>query len=726
MPIRVRIDGREVSLDKPTTILNAARRAGVDIPSLCYDERLEPYGSCRLCLVNVKGRGLVTACTTRVEDGMEVETETPEIARHRVQILSMLAERYPAEGGSPGRLGELLRRYGVSPRGGEDPRLVDDRHPWIRVDLNRCVLCFNCVRVCEGYIGRLIWRALYRGQQTLVMPETGSLSTSSCISCRACVDVCPSGAIVDKVMFASRPASWGETACSLCSLSCPLKVGFEDGRPIYVEGRRDLVPYAGECLRGRYHWEDLVYVPERPRGPRARGGPGPWRQASWDEALSYAAEGLRKALSDGGPSSVGVIVSSRLPAEAYYLSQLLARAGLGTNNVDAAYSLMGAPVSELAPIGGPLPTLRLDDLAADTFVVVGELEEWHPALASAIRRASLQGESRLVLVSPEGDKLSGAADVHLQARRGSEAHALRAVEAAAVERGVADLGSASRLIPDVHSLVMYLRSVGLDRAAREAGVDPAQAAEAAALSSSGRTVMVLELDGTPGVAQESLRLAALTGVTGRPGSGLVPLLSYFDNVEASYFGVTPRALPGGRGLEETSEVGRALGLRMPEGEGMGAAEMVEAARDGRMKALVVVGGDLASPSPMREAVLEALYRVPLVVSLAPVAGAGTEHASHVHMPTASHVEEEGVYVAVDGRLTLARGTKVYGGALRSWEALSRLLNALGVRRPYASSLSVWDELRSVVTALSGLTYEAVASGRARVDLRGSSLRARPA
>jgi len=181
--------------------------------------------------------------------------------------------------------------------------------------------------------------------------------------------------------------------------------------------------------------------------------------------------------------------------------------------------------------------------------------------------------------------------------------------------------------------------------------------------------------------------------------------------------VGPSALPGGRRLSEAGELSKAWGVEVPGQEGMTAPEMIEAARDGRMKALVIVGGDLASPSPLREGVLEALYRVPFVVSLSPVAGVGVEYASHVHVPLASHVEEEGVYVSVDGRLTLARGTKTFRGSVRSWEVLARLLVLMGYPRAYPSARDLWDELRSLDPALSGLSYEAIASGSARVELR---------
>lgn len=714
MPVKVIIDGREVVLEKPTTILNAARRAGIDIPSLCYDERLSPYGSCRLCLVEVKGRGLVTACTTYVQDGMEVSTETPEVVEHRKVILGMLAERHPRD--ARGRLAELFKRYGVEPGGEERPELVDDSHPLLRFDFSRCVLCYSCVRVCDEYIGRLIWRAMYRGQQTVVIPETGKFGTSSCISCRACVDVCPSGAIVDKVMSSSVPDRWGETACSMCSLSCPVRVGLSGSRPVYVDGDRGQLPFSAECLKGKYHWEDLVYVPERPEGPRVRSN-GLWSKAGWDDALKAVAQGLREAVRDGGPSSVGVIVSSRLTAEAYYLSQLLARAGLGTNNVDTASTLLPS-TGELTPIGGPLPTVPFTAVQdADVIVTIGQVEEYHPALASAIRRQSLQGYSRLVVISTKDDKLSRFADVFVESGQEHMQAAVRAVEASLAEGGRVDVAGASKYLPGAASLALSLRSLGGSRASRQAGVDEgAVRAAAETIASAGRLVIVSELDGTPGVASESLSLAALSGALSREGSGLLPLLSYFDNYEAVAFGVSPSRLPGGLRLDEARGLEGAWKASVPGEPGMSSAEMIEAARDGRLRALVIIGYDLASPSPMRESILEAMSRVPLVVSISPAAGVGVSYASKFHLPLASHVEEEGVYVSADGRLTLARGNVVINNAMRGWEVASRLLEALGYQRRYSSSRDAWDELRSLVKAPLP-DYDSMARGPAKVDLR---------
>ena len=719
MPIRLRVDGREVVLERPTTILNAARAAGVDVPSLCYDERLDPYGSCRLCLVEVKGRGLVAACTTPAEDGMEVETETPEVVRHRRQILSMLAERYPA-GQAPGRLGELLRRYGVEPSGVEDPRLVDDRHPWIGVDLNRCVLCFNCVRACEGYVGRLIWRAAYRGRQTLVIPETGSLSTSSCISCRACVDVCPSGAIFDKVMASARPTAWGQAACSLCSVSCPVRVGYEGDRPVYVEVVNDGAgPSAAGCLKGRYRWEDLVYVPERPQASLLRRD-GRLVPVSTDEALDEVARALREAARED-PRSVGVIVASRLPMEAYYLAQLVARVGLGTNNVDVAASLLPSYREAVELAGSPLSTMPLERLSRSRTIVVvgGGLEEAHGGLGHFVRLRALHGEARLVLVAPEGDRLASAADVHLAT--GELAGALRALESALVDLGLARPTAGGG---ELSSRAFSLRGRHRDLSS-SAGLDVRVVEEAARLISDGPTSFVLELNDEEGVYREAYVLAELSGNIGREGAGVVPLLSAYDNAEGSLAGVAPDRLPGLVGLEERGRFEEAWRARVPDEPGMSTGEILEAAAEGRMRALLVVG-ELASPSRLREQILEALRRVPFVATVGPLASTTTLSASRAHLLSASHVEEEGVYMAVDGTLRLAKGTRARAPAMRAWEIMSSLLSRLGHWRRYGSASEAWDELRSLVPWLSGATYERLSAGPLRALPRsGEGIGPRP-
>lgn len=708
MPVRVVIDGREVVLEKPTTILNAARSAGIDIPSLCYDERLEPYGACRLCLVEVKGRGLVTSCTTKVEDGMEVLTETEQVREARREILKMIAKRYPPTS-APNRVLELMKRYGVEPSGAENPRLVDERHPWIRVDLGRCVLCFNCVRACEGYIGRLIWRTLYRGAQTIVMPETGSLATSSCISCRACVDVCPSGAIVDKVMASARPASYGETACAMCSVSCPLRVGYSDGSPAYVEGLTGELGFAAAgCLKGRYHWEDLVYSPERPSSSLARRG-ARLSPVSSEEALDLVAGELRKAAAES-PRSVGIIIASRLPMEAYYLAQLVARAGLGTNNVDVAASLAPATSEAIELSGSPLSTMALSDIYKSRTIVVvgGGLEDNHGALGYAARVQSLRGRARLVLVAPEGDKLSSAADVHLET--GDLAGALRAVESALVDLGLA------RAEGPAAARAFRLRGRHRELA-KSLGLEPRDVEEAARLVADGPAAFLLELGcSAEGAYREAYGLAELSGNLGREGAGVVPLLSAYDNAEGVLAGASPDRLPGMAGLGERGRFESAWRARVPEEPGMSAAEMLEAAAEGRMRALLVVG-ELASPSELRDEILAALYKVPFVATAGPVAGTTAQSASKVHLLTASHVEEEGVYMAVDGTLRLARGTRARGGAMRAWEVMASLLSRLGHWRRYSSAAEAWDEMRSLVPWLSAATYERLSAGPLRASPR---------
>lgn len=705
MVVKLNIDGREVALLKPVSILEAARSVGIDIPSLCYDERLGAYGSCRLCIVEADGK-LVTSCTTQVRDGMVVRTETEEVKRIRTQLLKMLAERYPAKAVSSRAL-ELMKRYGVEPQGQELPELTDSRHPWIQVDLSKCVLCYNCVRVCENYIGRLIWRTVYRGKQVMVMPETGSLSTSSCISCRACVDVCPSGALTDKVMAFSRPDSYASSVCSLCSVSCPIRVGYQGGKPVYVEGVGQ--PSASSCLKGKYHWEDYVYVPERPGQARLRQD-GRLRPVDLEEAAAEVAKELRKAVNDGGPGSVGVIVASRLPMEAYYLAQMVARAGLGTNNVDSAFTLhSSAPASELEEaLGTHMATMPLEDLAiSSTIVVVGPVEDLHPAAGYMARRASLQGSARLVLIAPEDDKLANAADVHIAVKSGDEAATLEALEAAIAESG-ASLSGPRWAVETVASRRGLLRSL-----AGRLGVRPEDLVKAARYIAEGPTAFLLELDGSPWVAREAAAIALATGNVGRRGSGVIPLYSYYDSPEASIMGVTPSSVPGG----DVVRLEKLTGLRPPEGEGMGAREMLEAARDGRMRALLIIGQlDMASQSPQREWILEALQRTPFVATLSTTAGPTALYASRIHIPIASHVEEEGVYMGVDRSLTLAEGAPRPQGVMRAWEAMASLLSLLANRR-YQSARQAWDEARSLVPGLEAASYELIRRlGRAKYPL----------
>ena len=274
------------------TVLDALRAAGADVPTLCHDDRLEPYGGCRLCIVQVAGlERPVAACTTPLDDGMRIETHTPEIEALRRTLLKLIAGSYPAAAyerdpdGTP--FHACLRQYGLEDelRGRPDSAERDDSHPYILVDMSRCIACFRCVRIGDELQGQFVWRAWDRGDRTRIRPDGPTLLESSCVSCGACVDTCPSGALEDRSRRElGAPTGWGRTTCPYCGTGCELSVGTREGRIVTVRPVDGAPVAKGHlCVKGRYAF-GFVTAKDCVTAPMIRRD-GVWQTVSWDEAI---------------------------------------------------------------------------------------------------------------------------------------------------------------------------------------------------------------------------------------------------------------------------------------------------------------------------------------------------------------------------------------------------------------------------------------------------------
>ncbi len=341
--VRVTIDGRETVVPGGTTILNAARGCGIDIPSLCADPRLEPFAACRLCLVEVEGnaRGPVTACTVAVAEGMVVATETPELAEQRKVLIDLLLSDHRFDclvcdqaGGC--RLQDLAYRYGVGDtsykgeRRSYDPR---DDNPFIAYDPGKCVLCGRCVGICEQVQGCLVLDFADRGFPSLVTTSFGrSMVETNCELCGNCVSACPTGALQDKKSI-SCGRTWQttmtETTCPFCGCGCTIELHVNDGEVVRVTAPLEKGANEGNlCVKGRYGFQFIGH-PERLTTPLVRRD-GELQPATWDEALGLVAERLVAIRDEHGPDALAGFASARCTNEENYLFQKLMRAVIGT------------------------------------------------------------------------------------------------------------------------------------------------------------------------------------------------------------------------------------------------------------------------------------------------------------------------------------------------------------------------------------------------------------
>ena len=344
--ISLTIDGCRVEVPAGTTVLEAAARAGIAIPTLCHDAELSSVGACRLCVVEISGmRNLPPACVTLASEGMQVKTASPAVIEARRTILELLLAGHPqdcllCDKAGDCRLQDYAYLYGVrsSPFAGEKHAYpVCDSHPFILRDPNKCILCGKCVRVCAEVQGRGVIDFAYRGFDTRVIPAFDlPLEEAACVSCGSCVAVCPVGALMPREMQ-GQGRSWERqkvrTVCPYCGTGCTVELNVKDGRVVGVTSTPE-----GEvngrhlCAKGRFGY-GFIHHPERLQRPLIRKGQE-FVEASWDEALRLVAEKFGEVKAGYGPDALAVLTSARCTNEENFLVSKFARAVLGTNNVD--------------------------------------------------------------------------------------------------------------------------------------------------------------------------------------------------------------------------------------------------------------------------------------------------------------------------------------------------------------------------------------------------------
>jgi formate dehydrogenase alpha subunit len=719
--IKLRIDDREIKAADGQTVLEAARDAGIYIPSLCHSPDLKPYGGCRTCVVEIdKMRGLPTACTTPVAEGMVVRTETPALADARRAVLDLLLAEHPLDCLSCVKnqrceLQEVAAWLGFTERKlphSNRAQAVDDSNPFFKLDRNYCVLCARCTRACDEITGNNAIEIVGRGYDSRVGTVADRpIVETNCRSCGECVAHCPVAALVSKDYV--KPDSTVSTICPYCGVGCGIKLELRGGRIVSVSGDESNPSSKGHlCVKGRYGIKEFVHHPDRLTAPLVK-REGSFAEISWDEALEHVCSKLARYQ----PNEVAVIASAKATNEENYLIQKFARVALGTNNVDHSARLCHAPtVAGLAAaFGSGAMTNSIGDLkdAACFFLLGANTSETHPVIGFDLKQAVKNG-AKLIVANPIKIPLVRYADIFLQHNPGSDVMLLSAMCKIILDEGLSDRDFIAARAEGFEALADSLKDFDLDHAAVVTGVPIDDMCAAARLYAVNKPAAIFyamgitqHSHGTDNVSAVA-NLALLTGNLGKPGAGVNPLRGQ-NNVQGSCdMGALPDVFPGYQKVSDAvakAKFEAAWGIPLSAEPGLTLLEIIEAIDHKKIKALYLVGENLMLSDPDINRLKKALTKLELLVAQ-DIFRSETAELAHVIFPSSSFAEKDGTFTNTERRVQrVRRAINPIGRSKPDWWITNELGKRLGGKGfNFSSPEQIFNEMRALTPQYAGLTY----------------------
>ncbi len=737
--VTVEIDGSPVTVRAGSTVMRAARESGVDVPKLCATDSLKPFGSCRLCVVEIEGRkGYPASCTTPVEDGMKVHTNTPAVDKLRRNIVELYLSDHPRDcltgsGHIDCELRDMAATVGLSEvRYGPDganhlDAPVDDSNPYFNFDPSQCIVCSRCVRACDEVQGTFALSIEGRGFASKVAASMGeAFFDSECVSCGACVQACPTPALIEKsIVENGEPDRSVLTTCAYCGVGCSFKAELKGNQVVrmtpYKYGDAN---HGHSCVKGRFAWGYASHK-DRVLDPMIRESTNdPWRKVSWDEAIQYAAQRFKDIQAKYGRKSIGGITSSRCTNEEVWLVQKLVRAAFGNNNVDTCARVCHSPTGYglKQTVGTSAGTQPFDSVMdADVIMVIGaNPTEAHPVFASQMKRRLRQG-AKLIVVDPRRIGLVRspriAADFHLPLLPGTNVPMINAFGHVIVSEGLVDEAYVKERC-DVEAFEAWkdfiLQPENSPEVVSESTGVPAEDIRAAArlYGKADRAAIYYGL----GVTEHSqgstmvigmANLAMATGNLGFTGCGVNPLRGQ-NNVQGSCdMGSFPHELPDYRPIGDDAVRGsfeKHWGVTLDAVPGYRIPNMFDAAIAGDYKAMYIQGEDLAQSDPNTKHVEAALSSLECVV-VQDLFLNETAKFAHVFLPGTSFLEKDGTFINAERRINRVRPVIEPQQGKAEWLITQELAQAMGYPMNYASQAEIMDEIAELTPSFRGVSFE---------------------
>jgi formate dehydrogenase alpha subunit len=722
----------KVEFGEGSTILDAAQKAGVFIPTLCRDPDIPPSGVCRLCVVEVEGQpGLVAACSTPALEGMRLNVESERTIHARKTTLELILSG--AGGKTAGDykgtvFGGLLERYGVHsspfpPRNAKGGRRIY-KNPLFTADFSKCVLCRRCVATCAQRMGYGAVAVAGNGSASFISPSLpAGYKESGCVFCGNCVGACPSGALVEN--WRAKPdkdVRTAKTICPYCGTGCGLVAHVSGGRVIGVEGDPAHPVSRGDlCVKGRFAFA-FIHHKDRLAAPLIRRGKGGRRvKTSWEEALAHTAGRILEIRDKYGPGSIAGVSSSRCSNEENYIMAKLMRAALGTNNIDNCARVCHAPtVTGLAAaFGSGAATNSLGEIedAQTIFLAGANVTEAHPVIGMRIKKAVARG-ARLIVADPRRIELARMADIHLPQAPGSNIPLFLSMLNVIIAEGLMDAGFIAGKTEGFELAKKSAEAWPPERAAKVTRVKADLIRRAARLyASAGKTMILYGLGITEHVSGAAnvkalANLALATGAVGRPSAGIIPLRGQNNVQGACDMGALPNVFPGYRPVADDAVRQRfeaAYGRKLSAEVGLKTTEYAAAIESGELKALIVMAMDPAQTDPNLHRLHAALKKLEFlaVIEIFPTE---TGKMADVILPGASFAEKTGTFTNAERRVQLFRNViEPIPGARPDWMIVRDLSARLGYPMDYGSPEDIFNEVAALTPDFAGMDYSRLAA-----------------
>ncbi len=744
--VRLEIDGFDVEVEEGASIMRAAATIGTSIPKLCATDRLNAFGSCRLCLVEIDGRkGTPASCTTPVAEGMKVRTETPRLQKLRRGVMELYISDHPldcltcSDNGDcelqdiAGRVGLRDVRYGYD---GDNHfgQAKDLSNPYFQFEPSKCIVCSRCVRACDEVQGTLALTIEGRGFRSKVAFAGADFFDSECVSCGACVDACPTATLQEKtVAEMGVPDRTVLTTCAYCGVGCSFKAELKGDQVVrmtpYKDGKAN---HGHSCVKGRFAWGYAAH-PDRVTTPLIRDTiTDPWREVSWDDAIGFAARRLKETQEKYGRKSIGAISSSRCTIEEVWVVQKMVRTAFGNNNIDTCARVCHSPTGYglKQTYGTSAGTQDFDSVEeADVILIIGaNPTDAHPVFASQMKKRLRQG-AKLIIVDPRAIDLVRtphvAAAHHLQLQPGTNVALVNALAHVIAIDGLLDRAFIDARC-DAASFREWLAFIRGDENSPEevaaiTGVPASEIRAAARLYATGGNAAIYYGLGVTEHSQGSTmvmgmaNLAMATGNIGRRGVGVNPLRGQ-NNVQGSCdMGSFPHEYSGYRHVsDDATRAAFETAWRRPQDKepGLRIPNMFDEACRGSFHGLYVQGEDIAQSDPNTQHVEAALAALDILI-VQDLFLNETARFAHVFLPGTSFLEKDGCFINAERRINRVRPAVRPKSGMDEWRVTQELSRALGYEEMnFATAADVMDEIAALTPTFAHVSHK-------MLDERGS-------